>query len=177
MEISLAPSLSRYEKLIMRNSDRKDVFAEKFLRSSTSVAVEHSNNNYYEDESTLVAGSSIRSHSVLDAPTRIRTDSLSSTISKPESSESTSSSVVWVGENTPRARKSIDDGSAGSGSRHNGVPTALSSDSHSHTPRIGTTFDTHFFDTTIMYKKTKLNIRLPLSTFPEEVGDVRPLPF
>jgi hypothetical protein len=32
--------------------------------------------------------------------------------------------------------------------------------------------DTHFFPTTIAYKGHQLPIRVPLSTFPEEVGDV-----
>ncbi|KIJ32139.1 hypothetical protein M422DRAFT_783555 [Sphaerobolus stellatus SS14] len=176
MDISLAPSLSRYEKLIMRNSERRDVFVEKFIRPFAVPVETNNSNSHLDDESTLVRGSSIsmRSRSisaVSDTPTRVRTDSLSSVISKTESGESTSSSVIWVGEGTPRARTSLDDSSVGSGSHHNGVSAALSTDSHSHTPRIGASFDTHFFDTTIMYKKTKLNIKLPLSTFPEEVGD------
>jgi hypothetical protein len=171
MDISLAPTLSRDEKLIMRSSERKDVFAEKFV----SRTVESGSAG---DDVTLNGTVSTHSQSAVDSATRARTDSLNS-VSSSKSAEgsnaSASSSAVWVGEegvnghqDTPRARSSIDDGSYA-----NGFGT-MSADSHNpSSQRIGPSLDTHFFETAIMYKKTKLNIRLPLSTFPEEVGDVR----
>ena len=167
MDISLAPTLSRDEKLIMRASERKDVFAEKFVTrtmDSGSVGEEGAQNGTPSTHS--------------QSATRTRTDSLNSADSSPSaggSNASAGSSAVWVGEEsstdqeTPRARSSLDDGSYA-----NGFGT-MSADSHGTPPsqRIGPTLDTHFFETSITYKKTKLNIRLPLSTFPEEVGDVR----
>ena len=165
MDISLAPALSRDEKLIMRASERKDVFAEKFVsRNMESGPV--------GDDPPLNGTIPIQSAA------RARTDSLSSADSTPSaegSNASAGSSAVWVGDEsttdqeTPRAQSSLDDGSYANGF------AAMSADSHG-TPssqRIGPSLDTHFFETAILYKKTKLNIRLPLSTFPEEIGDVR----
>ena len=40
MDISMAPSLSRFEKLIMRTSERKDVFLEKFEETSRPAGSE-----------------------------------------------------------------------------------------------------------------------------------------
>lgn len=174
MDISLAPTLSRYEKLIMRASERKNVFAEKFvfrpLESGTT-----------DDDVTLngTTSSSNHSQSAVDSATRPRTDSLKSVNSSrsvADSNESAGSSAVWVGDvpngppDAPRGRPSLDDGTY-----MNGL-SSMSTDSHNshgHAQRITASLDTHFFETTIVYKKTKLPIRLPLSTFPEEVGDVR----
>lgn len=172
MDISLAPTLSRYEKLIMRASERKDVFAEKFVTRITE-------SGHVEDDGTMNGPLPTHSQSAANsAATRARTDSLrsvNSSRSAEGSNASAGSSAVWVGEEsanghqeTPRARSSMDDGSY-----INSFAT-MSADSHApSSQRIGQSLDTHFFDTTITYKKTKLNIRLPLSTFPEEVGDVR----
>lgn len=170
----MAPTLSREEKFILRASERKDVFSEKFIP---------------QDDVTLMGSSSKtevnsihpRSANDHDLSTRTRADSLSSlqsSRSKPESNSSSGSSVVWIGSNnvsqdshshshshSHRPRSSFDEVS-----RQNGH-SSTSADSHSHLPKM--TLDTHFYDTTITYKKTKLNIRVPLSTFPEEVGDVR----
>ncbi|KAF8586594.1 spindle pole body interacting protein [Ramaria rubella] len=170
MDITLAPTLSRYEKLIMRASERKDVFAEKFVSRSTE-------GGSAEDDTTSngAAPHSTHSQPTIAPVQRVRTDSLRSIDSgrsNTDSNASAGSSAVWVGgdavndhQEIPRPRTSLDDGSYG-----NGFSTT-STDSHSHPQRIGPSLDTHFFETTIMYKKTKLNIRLPLSTFPEEVGD------
>lgn len=171
MDISLAPTLSRSEKLIMRSSERKDVFAEKFVsRSTESVPA--------EEDGTVNGSVSGHSNSAIDLATRARKDSLNSIDSSRSaegSNASAGSSAVWVGEgssnghqDTPRARTSLDDGS------YVHSFATMSTDSHTaSSQRIGPSLDTHFFETNITYKKTKLNIRLPLSTFPEEVGDVR----
>jgi hypothetical protein len=171
MDISLAPTLSRCEKLIMRASERKDVFSEKFVSRMTD-------SGHAEDDGTVNGSVSSHSQSAINLATRARTDSLksdNSSRSAEGSNASVGSSAVWVGEgsandhqDTPRARSSLDDGTY-----VNSFAT-MSADSHApSSQRIGPSLDTHFFETTITYKKTKLNIRLPLSTFPEEVGDVR----
>ncbi|KAF8524403.1 spindle pole body interacting protein [Hysterangium stoloniferum] len=180
MDISLAPTLSRFEKLIMRSSERKDVFAEKFMSprstittATTTAATESVSAAAEEDDATPLA----------EKEQRARTDSLGS-VGSDGSSASVGSSAVWVGvaganghaqglaqqpqqeAQTPRPRASLDDAPYG-----NSFSATASTDSHSQPQRIAPSRDTHFFDTTIMYKTTKLNIRLPLSTFPEEVGD------
>ncbi|GJJ15121.1 hypothetical protein Clacol_009396 [Clathrus columnatus] len=163
MDISLAPTLCREEKLIMRSSERKDVFIEKFMPP---------------DDATVVGTASttdLNSQSAMDVTVRPRTDSLNSlqsSLSKGGSNESSGgSSVVWIGSNNPqdshRPRSSLD---GVSNHHHNGHSTN-SADSHPQLPKLGSTLDTHFYDTTIMYKKMKLKIRVPLTTFPEEVGD------
>lgn len=170
MDISMAPTLSREEKFIMRASERKDVFIEKFMPQDDATLV---------GTASRVDLNSVRSRSVNDLSIRTRADSLSSlqsSRSEAKSNESSGgSSVVWIGNNSvqqdpQRPRSSLEEGS-----HHNGH-SSTSIDSHTHLPRPGSTIDTHFYDTTIMYKKTKLNIRVPLSTFPEEVGDVGRIP-
>lgn len=91
----------------------------------------------------------------------------------------TASSATSAGSNTTatsRGRKSTDASSSSSshglpGKENNGygVINTTSGDTHY---RAGIVKDTHFFQTTIAYKGHQLPIKMPLFTFPEEVGDV-----
>ncbi|THH12133.1 hypothetical protein EW145_g183 [Phellinidium pouzarii] len=209
MDISQAPVLARDEKLIMRVSERKDVFIEKFSpvrsgkRPSQDSTSSHSN-------TTTLAGTSHPSSSYAssnrdtlvmhttengsyssfeDSQTRSRTDSMRSQKSTSEASFSLGGSAVWVGDDTvidgddqqgagaqnqappqQRGRRSIESNSTSSHGMHNGkrdepsVPAII--DPHARAPK-----DTHFYSTSIVYKGHTLPIKLPLSTFPEEVGD------
>ena len=71
-----------------------------------------------------------------------------------------------------RHRESIDASSTSSSNAHgNGIVPHLTVGDPLHGIK-----DTHFFPTTIAYKGHQLPIKMPLSTFPEEVGEVRDFP-
>lgn len=229
MDISLAPTLTRDEKLIMRVSERKDVFAEKFAasleakRPSTDSGHGHGQGHGHShslastantltgaggshpyaasstyagsNRDTLVMhtseGGSRSSFEGGSAKARSRTDSIRSHQSNSEASFSLGGNPVWVGDesniegesHTPHAhsnvqapsqkgRKSMDTNSMSShgmhGTRKDEVATpGVHIDPFARAPK-----DTHFYSTCIVYKGHTLPIKLPLSTFPEEVGDV-----
>ena len=231
MDISGAPILTRHEKLIMRCSERKDVFAEKFrppepFQSAATVSTQpppsklkHSRNGSVDSKLSFEEGLLGRSRESKDkdetasfiidggAPPstsshgsggqpqpQIGTPSQGSTLGQSSPSDSSFSlggSAVWVGEDgggdhtmngkdkeamrippsISRNRTSVDASSTSSSNAHgNGtVPHMTLGD-----PLQGIK-DTHFFPTSIAYKGHQLPIKMPLSTFPEEVGEVRDL--
>ena len=177
MDISAAPVLTRDEKLIMRVSDRKDVFSEKFIVKRPSV-----DNN--ANRHTIIAHSN-DSRSSFEGKARNRTDSIKSHASVSDSSFALGGSGVWVGEDGnpengdhhqsshTNGRQSMDqssESSHGFSGRRDGSTTA--SLTHGD-PRLVSPKDTHFYSTNIVYKGHTLPIKMPLSTFAEEVGDVR----
>ena len=208
MDISQAPRLSRYEKLIMRTSERKDLFIEKYedLLRPKEQALGRANTHRNSE--------SIGSHSSFEEGIMIRTreekgkgkdseqrGSVSSTASlqgpaqhSPSDADfSLDGSAVWVenhpdqlphlpssmgstqtaastrsGTSSVRGRKSTDASSTSSlHRREDGTATPAP---NAATPVLK---DTHFFPATITYNDHQLPIRLPMYTFPEEVGDVR----
>ena len=189
MDISSAPVLTRYEKLVMRVSERKDIFAEKFPQHPPSLAVtkrpsQGSTNSGGGNRDTIVAyphESAASSRTSFDTSQRPRTDSLQS-----RGSESEGSTAAWVSEDgmlegsngggayhnqqTPqpsqRGRRSMDSNSTSSHARREDQPIPFI-DVQSRAPK-----DTHFYTTSIVYRGHTLPIKMPLSTFPEEVGDV-----
>jgi hypothetical protein len=221
MDISGAPVLSRAEKIVMRCSERKDIFAEKFahIKDPSGYAPparhplkQHRPTNSQGSHSSFEEGIIMRSN-------RERAGTGSSASLPPtnpshsppsDSSVSLGGSAVWVGEEsdldtaigggssngtvagsvapgssaasvggstiaTSRGRKSTDASSSSShgppGKDYNGygVTNMTTTDTQF---RAGIVKDTHFFQTTIAYKGHQLPIKMPLSTFPEEVGDV-----
>ena len=90
------------------------------------------------------------------------------------------SAVSLIGSSTlagsSKTRKSIDASSSSSSHTHGGKeqiyrplnPQAFLDPLLRH----GVVKDTHFYHTTVAYKDHQLPIKMPLSTFPEEVGDV-----
>jgi len=191
MDISGAPVLTRAEKLVMRVAERKDVFAEKFQpRAPPTRAPSIRDGANSPDPLSL-----LKPPPVPNGAASISTEKLSlenGHQSRPTSigsQSTTGSSVVWVGEEKERervpeesetkGRLSIDTSSASS--HHHGTFTGTSSsDSHSNSgsgafrPHVAGVKDTHFYETSILYKGHTLPIRIPLSRFPEEVGDVSP---
>jgi hypothetical protein len=204
MDLSAAPILTRSEKIIMRNSERKDVFIEKFtsLRSSEHLKgrVVHRPVNSNGSHSSFDEGIMIRTKDGAEArgrtgsETSVRVPSTTHHNGTHQHSPSEASSftlggsAVWVGEEgtlvdqgstngsygshgslvaTKGGRRSTDNSSSSSHGPHSRPPiNAGTSD-----PRLGTK-DTHFYHTTIDYKGHQLPIKMPLSTFPQEVGDV-----
>ncbi|KAF8605973.1 spindle pole body interacting protein [Ceratobasidium sp. AG-I] len=191
MDISRAPRLSRDEMLIMRATERKDVFAEKFFGTELHTDV-------IPKDGRVLGLNGLRSATVsVDAfdadpttTTRSRKSSLTSDsahshspptslgIKSSESNEDVT--TKFNGEAAPRT--SLDRMSMSS-SAHPGSRVDSSSVGHgSTTPlakRIINSRDTHFYTSFVRYTKMKesggnhldLPVNWPLSIFPEEVGD------
>ena len=227
MDISGAPVLTRHEKLVMRCSERKDVFVEKFrspesIQSAVSTAAQPSRFGHGRDGSSdsklsFEEGLFVKTREskdrddnssfIIDGGAPPSTSSHSSggqsqtqagtpsqgaipgQYSPSDSSFSLGGSAVWIGEDgggdhtmngkekeqmkippsISRSRKSVDASSTSSSNAHgSGVIPHLTLGDPLHGIK-----DTRFFPTTIVYKGHQLPIKMPLSTFPEEVGDVR----
>ncbi|KAF7376650.1 Protein mesA [Mycena sanguinolenta] len=193
MDLSGAPVLTRNEKMVMRFSERKDIFAEKF----THLAQPSQGWN----ASALRRGILMRNKEREEAMVAVQPPTGQSSPS--EASFSLGGSAVWVGtdesgfevgsgegegENDsilsfvgttiaePIRRRRSTDASSGSSQAH--LKDGTLRPSMIHTPsyydptqRSGMAKDTHFYHTTVAYKDHQLPIKMPLSTFPEEVGD------
>jgi hypothetical protein len=241
MDLSAAPILTRNEKMVMRFSERKDIFAEKFSHLATrdiqhawngsnpgiagKPTSQHRSTNSGESYSSFEEGILMR-HREKDrnqdehrtreregVPRQARAESESSTTaqrssdgqhSPSDSSFSLGGSAVWVGDEGGVDLPQKDGGDADSVTSLVGSNTLLASSSRKrrstdasssssqafskdqtlkvpvnavhpiHDPflRSGMTKDTHFYQTTVAYRDHQLPIKMPLSTFPEEVGDV-----
>ncbi|KAG1753638.1 docking domain of Afi1 for Arf3 in vesicle trafficking-domain-containing protein [Suillus paluster] len=195
MNISAAPALTRSEKVIMRASERKDIFAEKFsfhappLPPKAAHKTTGSNGSHSSEDGILIGRA--RSTTAASDPNPTHPPSPSDT------SFSLGGSAVWVNDDsviidsqvgvaigagpgsvggasvsgnsalTSRGRRSTD-ASSNSSHAYSGGAIPTSSDPHL---RSGISKDTHFFQTSIAYKGHTLPIKLPLATFPEEVGE------
>ncbi|KAG2136725.1 docking domain of Afi1 for Arf3 in vesicle trafficking-domain-containing protein [Suillus clintonianus] len=196
MNISAAPALTRCEKLIMRASERKDIFADKFSSHIPPLPLKAAHkttgsNGSHSSEDGVLIGSRTRSTTAVSDPNPTHPSSPS------DSSFSLGGSAVWVNDDsaiidgqvgvaigagpgsvvgasvsggsvlTSRGRRSTDT-SSNSSHAYSGGAIPTSSDPHL---RSGMSKDTHFFQTNIAYKGHTLPIKLPLATFPEEVGE------
>ncbi|TFK74262.1 mesa protein [Pluteus cervinus] len=229
MDLSGAPKLTRYEKMVMRSSERKDIFVEKFSHlhnqngqyaglPSAKPIIQHRSTNSGESYSSFEEGLLLRSkernpgedRDTFRGRERADTESTTATAvssqshghdSPSEASFSLGGSAVWVGDESGLDLGVVKDagGDAGSVSSTSGTNTlagssrkrrstdASSSSSHAasreqhkaphaghhpdHHPRPGLTKDTHFYHAVVPYKDHNLPIKMPLSTFAEEVGD------
>ncbi len=209
MDLSAAPILTRSEKLIMRNSERKDIFIEKFTPRTTEAPqrtggkVRHRPTTSVGSHSSFDEGIIMRTKESIEGRGRASSDTsiLAASISNFETPQSPSEastsfslggSAVWVGDEAGLVEHSAPAGVASSYGSHGsstatrtgrGSTDASSSSSHGQHPRPPpnkgasdprfATKDTHYYHTTIDYKGHQLPIKMPLSTFPQEVGDVR----
>ncbi|KAF8161054.1 mesa protein [Crassisporium funariophilum] len=236
MDLSGAPILTRHEKLVMRSSERKDIFVEKFSHLGTQHTWGHgssaigsrpilqhkstnSNESYssfeegimlrnrdrekYQDESKNRRKDSQRGKEKMDPESGLPSLPTAHAQGSPsDSSFSLGGSAVWVGDETgldlvpkdkggdassvvsliggstlvssSKTRRSMD-ASSSSSHAHGKEQTYRQLNSHNthfdtHI-RQGVVKDTHFYHTTVAYKDHQLPIKMPLSTFPEEVGD------
>lgn len=224
MDLSGAPVLSRNEKLIMRSSERKGVFAEKFENSNVQqtwgpgnavpgAKLQHKSTNSNDSYSSFDEGILFRKKGREESKSRTKelqrdAEGTSSgqgsqaQYSPSDSSFSLGGSAVWVGDESGLDLASKDRGDAESvaslmasstlvGSSRKRRSTDASSSSSSHLPKdpnhrhVGTSHahhdnfkrqgmvkDTQIYHTTMAYRELQLPIKMPLSTFPEEVGDV-----
>ncbi|TFK44659.1 docking domain of Afi1 for Arf3 in vesicle trafficking-domain-containing protein [Crucibulum laeve] len=237
MDLSGAPTLTRYEKMVMRSSERKDIFAEKFAHLTShqvnpthgaglKAIPQHKSTNSGESYSSFEEGILLRNHdkertrddnktrSREKPRARDRADTDTSTTapsshshgqlqnqqSPSDSSFSLGGSAVWVGDESgldlqpkdnsgesgsvasiaasstligsSRKRRSTDASSSTSSHLH-GREQNVRQVSHAYYDSYarGTVKDTHFYHTSVAYKDHQLPIKMPLSTFPEEVGD------
>ncbi|KAJ7090911.1 mesa protein [Mycena belliarum] len=197
MDLSAAPILTRNEKIVMRSSERKDIFTEKFAHvaqplhgwNSGKNLLQHRSNPSGESFSSFEEGILMRNKDKEEASVAIQQPTAQSSPS--EASFSLGGSAVWVGEesglemgsnegendsvlsfvgttvNAPSRRRRSTDGSSGSSQAHMARP--LTAHTPSYQPNMAK--DTHFYHTTVAYKDHQLPIKMPLATFPEEVGD------
>ena len=225
MDLSGAPTFTRQEKLVMRSSERADIFAERFSQQSTiappapstKVIAHHKPTNSTDSYSSFEEGLLLRNKEKdkltdegrlrrIDQRERAESDSQiaaspPSTQSPSDSSFSLGGSVVWVGEEGEAAKDRDELGNASStvsagsytsngSSKNRKSIDASSSSSHAlgkeqtYRPiasqlnfaepqlRPGIVKDTRIYHTTVAYRDHQLPIKMPLSTFPEEVGDV-----
>ena len=218
MDLSAAPVLTRHEKLVMRSSERKDIFAEKFSHlvsqqtwghTSTTIGSrsvpQHKSTNSNESYSSFEEGIMLRNRDKErlqegSRSTRKDLESVQPALpsfaqrSPSDVSFSLGGSAVWVGDESaldiiPKEKAEAVGTLIGSStSSRNRKSSSSSSHAHggkeqNHRPlnqqvlldpllRHGVVKDTHFYHTTVAYKDHQLPIKMPLSTFPEEVGDV-----
>ncbi|KZV67875.1 spindle pole body interacting protein [Peniophora sp. CONT] len=223
MSISAAPVLTRAEKLVMRSSERKDVFAEKFLPTRPPAEQASLSRKLHKPTQSTASYSSFE-EGILNRskePTGRDRSGTESTIgssgtngsypasvplpaslpnSVPLSNGMNSSpsdqsfnlggSAVWVGDESElqvghapqsaaqassaasvvgRGRRSTDASSTSSHGYPRPPVTMGSSDPQMRA--AGHSKDTHFYQTSIDYKGLQLPIKMPLSTFSEEVGE------
>ncbi|TFY64750.1 hypothetical protein EVJ58_g2408 [Rhodofomes roseus] len=197
MDISMAPSLSRYEKLIMRTSERKDVFLEKFddfiqdalgdREPPTAQPYSLTTRQGQGHKASASTGSQNSFDDGLQARPRDENDIRRGDKKYSPTDASFSSldgSAVWVGNES-----GLDQVVAGAaGGLQNGVTyrgrasTDASSSSHGrreelpivqNAASVATSLlkDSHFFPATVDFNDHRLPVKVPLSTFPEEVGD------
>ncbi|KAJ7785895.1 stabilization of polarity axis-domain-containing protein [Mycena metata] len=187
MDLSGAPVLTRNEKMVMRSSERKDIFAERFTHlapphqglSNGKGALHHHATQSAESFSSFEEGILMRK----DKEEPVVAAQQSTGQSSPsEASFSLGGSAVWVGDES-----GIDVGS-GEGEEDDSIISFVGTTAHMkdgllrpsminapsyYDPqmRSGMAKDTHFYHTTVAYKDHQLPIKMPLATFPEEVGD------
>ncbi|KAJ7678700.1 stabilization of polarity axis-domain-containing protein [Mycena rosella] len=206
MNLSGAPILTRNEKIVMRSSERKDIFSEKFVHlapplqgwNTSKTPLQHRSSHSAESFSSFEEGILMRNKDRDEAPVSVQQPTAQSSPS--EASFSLGGSAVWVGDESgldptsnegeddsilsfvgttvtgPIRRRRSTDASSGSSQAH--MKDGTLRPSIAHTPsyydpqmRSGMAKDTHFYHTTVAYKDHQLPIKMPLATFPEEVGD------
>ncbi|KAF9566805.1 spindle pole body interacting protein [Agrocybe pediades] len=221
LDLSDAPKLTRHEKLVMRSSERKDIFAEKFAHINsqswatsnptpgTRAIMQHKSSNSGDSHSSFDEGLLLRTkdnrtkesqrRDRLDSDPKLPPQARGNPSSPSDSSFTLGGSAVWVGDESGLdlvPKEGVDVGTlsstpantVSSSSRERRSTDASSSSSHSreyvankpsnaqqtlldYHARHGVPKDTHFYHTAVAYKDHTLPIKMPLSTFPEEVGD------
>jgi hypothetical protein len=190
MDVSRAPVLSRDEMLIMRATERKDVFAEKFFGTELHADVIPKDARATGSNDSTSAATSVDAFDN-DVVTGVRSRRSSFTSDSAHShSPPTSLAVKNNGSNEdvtkssgePAPRTSLDRMSVSS-SLHLGNRAESSVGHGSMAPvarRVINSRNTHFYTSFVRYTRLKesggghidLPVNCPLSTFPEEVGDV-----
>ena len=178
MDISLAPSFTRHEKFILRTSDRRDLFVEKFAkRPSREVSRPESRNtgHHSDDSAKRKLGGSTSSELVTE---KLNNHARSASAASVPSSEPSMDNTVVVEEEPAREsmdnEKPLPNKPREPPGKQDGYLNGLSTDSlperRSFTKPVHR--DTRVFETQVKYGDLNLPIKLPLTTFSEEIGDV-----
>lgn len=148
------PSFTRMEKILLRQTERKDLFAERFPidRSDGEAG---SRETFEETEE----GSSVSSHQQQQRPPQQQTlrSSISSRASRPAAGRKLSDSSSLI-QRTPSIREGV---------------FAPDVPAQSQPKRRRTIQrDTHYFDTEVTYGSATAPMRIPTALFADDVGDV-----
>ena len=173
LDLSAAPVFSRSEKLILRATDRRDLFQERFAPVDVvelpGSATEDAKMQALRLDDPVTPGTATTSTTTATSATdstgivHNRTDS-SSTASQEESK-------------SLKKKQSSASLRPGLGTRRGSSAATLATDRRPSQPLInqstgkGGPRDTHFYDATLDYRQVPIPIRIPLSLFPEEVGE------
>ncbi|KAI9067011.1 spindle pole body interacting protein [Trametes sanguinea] len=216
MDLSNMPNLTRYEKIIMRNTERQDVMIgrsfEDYTYPDPGTAVQHNTShnarpghrstNSGDSRVSFEDGVHMRGKKDRDGNVRNgggesykSASGMRSPTSPSEASFSLDGSAVWVGDESGLDQMGfVATASAASASttsvssvagRGRRSTDASSSSSHGAYGRGGegtqslagasvasaALKDSHFYHTAINYNEHLLPVKVPLSTFPEEVGE------
>ncbi len=166
LDLSAAPSFSRAEKLVLRGSDRRDLFEERFVAAPRTDTEAPGLASAIPADTVETARSSPTATNPVDAP-RHRKDSTSTIASETRSLRKKLSAASLrqpLGARRGSSATSINGTAIGQDRRSNPYPS-------SPLPATSRPRDTHFFDTVLTYSNVPLPIRVPLTTFPEEVGE------
>jgi hypothetical protein len=174
MDTSVTPSFTRHEKFILRTSDRRDLFVEKFAKREASRPESRNTGHHSDDSAKQKLGGSTSSELVAEQPNNhARSESTGSPPSPIPSMETT-----VVASDEP-ARESMDNEKPlpklhEPSGKQDGYLNDLSTDSlperRSFTKPVNR--DTRVFEAQVKYGELNLPIKLPLTTFSEEIGDV-----
>ncbi|KAK4048369.1 hypothetical protein OIO90_005839 [Microbotryomycetes sp. JL221] len=188
MDTSLMPDLSLDERAVLRASDRKDLFEHKFANSSNveaggdgSKTTTTTSHTLKSQASASTLGQSAEDAAEVLSPIGERSNSYESLSSMASNSKDLNSSTNSFNEDTmsskyksrPGTISSFDDShfrmpslSNVSDSRGAGSFSQAGSTSTIKRPR-----DTHVFDTKAVFRGMTIPIRIPLATFPEDIGE------
>jgi hypothetical protein len=190
METLYCPALTRSERLLLRTSERSDLFLEKFCAVEDDSAGSNESRRPSNGDSITITEED-EQENVEAVASRSNRGSVTlsiSTISSHRGSKEGSGSQYAISRNntpgsedSPRIRSSTRILSPSSSSRNmtdfdGGISPSPTSDRTGLNSIVlgkgGKPKDTHWFDTSIEYSGLCLPVRIPLATFPEEVGDV-----
>ena len=166
MDTLNCPQLSLDERLILRTSDRKDMFEEKFVDME------------YARTPLLSSFQRSDTSEVLNRIASMEVEDKRSASSESLSSEGDATSDVSSWKSRPRANTA--NSSEDSRTLHSNHLTSPKTANRLPRLVVGRPKDTHSFDTTLHYgdlssPPVPIPTRIPLATFPGEVGDVRPI--
>jgi hypothetical protein len=178
------PNLSRAERIILRNSESKDLFGEKFVlgepdtRDDSGGVEDLGIDDEEADEVPFTASSSggggVRK-SLRSTFGRLSDGSVRRMRKTSRTSLKAGGSTVLPSTNAPTSNSTNPPSNVTSSQQKGlglGRPGTAEGDLLERKKPAGPR-DTHFYDTTAEYSGLSIPIRVPLSIFPEEVGDVR----
>ncbi|WVR06325.1 hypothetical protein IAU60_003356 [Kwoniella sp. DSM 27419] len=150
------PKLNRFERILLRSSERKDLLEDKFGLTEAVGGVQE-----ISDELPGEAGSTSGAEGMRPGSS-VGHRKTTSTSSAPRITRKGSSNSSQFHLATPPSKE------AGLSSENTSTQAQLLGDT---AKRRGVPRDTHFFETEARFKKITVPIRIPMTVFDEDVGD------